>query len=574
MQSREVQIEMEQLVRDGAFSLTKEEDVRVSPVFLIPKRTGGTRLIHDLRGINGCIRAPHFTLRGARDAAAVVANSNWLCALDLKRGYQQVYMDPTARKYLGARMGRETVVSNVLPFGLSLSPYIFTRLTNWVAGLIRKRTGLHIAVYIDDFLVGSDTKEQLESGLNTIRELFRDLGIVLSEKKEIVVAEQVEYLGFLWSAGRKAVGITEERRRQYRRIIKNLLRAPQPVVRWRSVVGKLIFLREAVGSALRHVRSILRFLRGRKDGARVSAPDEVREDLTWWLRVLEDRKELSLVNAEVTASIATDASDAAVGYVLEVGQEKIERTLELRHRDASINARELEALLRCLENHGDLLQGRRALWYSDNVTARAAVLKQGTQAINQQTWEIAREILDILEAKNISLVPKHVPGSLNRGADALSRPGQEDDKWGKALEMITNAWGPLELDPCGFTRASTGPIEDTSWATKRTLLKPRTGKIADTLELLRLVMDTNEREDPPSFWTGCAVLITPTWEQAFWWNQLKAMRRDWISLGRMTDASMGAWEARNSHPPLWTASLIATRAPSGPQAPEINTKEH
>lgn len=123
------------------------------------KKNGGTRLIHDLREINQHIRAPHFTLKGARDAASVVTNSEWLCTLDLKRGYQHVFMEVEAWKYLGAWIGRETVVSDVLPFGLSLSPYVFTRSTSWVVGVIRRKTGLKVGVYIDDFLLGANSKQ-------------------------------------------------------------------------------------------------------------------------------------------------------------------------------------------------------------------------------------------------------------------------------------------------------------------------------------------------------------------------------------------------------------------------------
>lgn len=215
---------MEQLIRDGAFTAPDTEKVVTSPVFMIPKRSGGMRMIHELRRVNAYLDAPHFSIHGCKDAAAVVRNSQWLCALDLKRGYQQVFMDKPSRRYLGASVGGKTVVSAVLLFGLSLSPYIFTRFTNWLAGLIRRKTDLQVAVYIDDFLVGGSSKEAMEQGLVEIRRLLDELGVVLSTKKPITIEKEVEFLGFLWSAEKKSVGLTEERRREYRRVIKNLLR--------------------------------------------------------------------------------------------------------------------------------------------------------------------------------------------------------------------------------------------------------------------------------------------------------------------------------------------------------------
>lgn len=555
--------EMEQLIKDGAFTLPDTEDVVVSPVFMIPKRSGGMRLIHDLRAINAHLEAPHFSIHGCKDAASVVRSSQWLCALDLRRGYQQVLMDRSARRFLGACVGGKTVVSAVLPFGLSLSPYIFTRLTNWIAGMVRKRTGLSVAVYIDDFLVGAPTKEEIEKGLGEIRRLFDELGVVLSTKKPITIAREVEFLGFRWSAEKKTIGLTEERRKEYRRVIKNLLRSPHPVKRWRTAIGKLVFLKEAVGPTLRHVRSIIRLVKGRRDTTRIRATGEAEEDLIWWSEVLARTSEMSLLCREVSASIASDASDAAVAYSLELDGVRLQKSIPVQEGAKHINARELEALLECLKEHGDLLKGRRVIWYCDNVSARAAVTRQGSQQCGEIMWQTTKEVIDLLNQKDIKIVAKYVPGSLNRAADALSRPLQEEKEWAEVLRMVTDRWGPLQLDPCGATRPSTGPLEDTSWSQSRTLLKPDTKRIMETVELLELVVDKEARRTPASFWESCAVIVTPTWQKATWWNTLTNLRVDWIELGRLQDRSLMAWASRNGHNPSWTASLVPTRMRCG-----------
>ena len=90
-QTEEMKQEMKDLINTGAFSYQGTRFI--SPTFIIPKKDGGKRMIHDLRGINSSLKPPKFTLQGARDAASVVLDSNWLLALDLKHGYQQVAMD-------------------------------------------------------------------------------------------------------------------------------------------------------------------------------------------------------------------------------------------------------------------------------------------------------------------------------------------------------------------------------------------------------------------------------------------------------------------------------------------------
>ena len=46
--SQEAEKEMDRLVEDGAFVPSGARDVICSPVFVIPKKNGGVRMIHDL----------------------------------------------------------------------------------------------------------------------------------------------------------------------------------------------------------------------------------------------------------------------------------------------------------------------------------------------------------------------------------------------------------------------------------------------------------------------------------------------------------------------------------------------
>ena len=456
-QTEEMKQEMKDLINTGAFSY--QETRFISPTFIIPKKDGGKRMIHDLRGINSSLKPPKFTLQGAKDAASVVLDSNWLLALDLKHGYQQVAMDLKARQYLGAKYGEKTVVSNVLPFGLNISPYVFTRITSWLAREIRKRFHLNVAVYVDDFMVGASTKEQLEEGLRRIKDLFDTLGVCLSEKTSQKPAQRVEFLGFTWDAQLKEVSVTPEKRRQYRREVRNLLRHAQSTQCWKRLVGKLLFLREAVGPSLRHTRSLMRALQGARHGGLLAAEGEAREDLVWWDSVLRTTPRMSLRVHPTSAIVTTDASDLNIGAVVElVGgqttgtkttQGAMERptkqklSMPVEDKDAHINVKELDALFQALEKNKEQLRSKKIVWFTDNVTARAAVARQGTQQLSLATWEKTKQILDLANREAIQIVPRWVPGRLNGCADSLSRPTAEKGEWEDALAKITEEWGLL-----------------------------------------------------------------------------------------------------------------------------------
>ena len=563
-QSEEVKKEILGLVRDGAFA--REEAKIVSPTFLIPKKDGAMRLIHDLREVNRCIEPPRFSLRGARDAGEVVREANWLAVLDLKHGYQQVAMEPSARKYLGAALGEETVVSTVLPFGLNLSPYVFTRLTGWLAREVRKRFGLGVAVYIDDFLLGAKSREELEEGIQRVKEFFETLGVVISEKKEVSPAQKVEFIGFTWDARRKTIGVPKERRREYKRAVANLLRHGQTRRVWTRVIGKLGFLREAVGPTMRHIRSLLHLAaRWRTRGELIEAEGEAREDLLWWKEKLEGEVELPLETRRVSASLTTDASDGGLGYLIETMEQKganrgrqvhFERAMEAEDKEAHINRKEIEAVLRALQEHREELRGRHLVWYSDSTTALAAVRRQGTQKLSRAAWELTKEVVDLMDEENIKILPKHVPGRLNSAADALSRPEEERSRWEEVLELITHRWGPLQEDPCGATREATTLLEGMLWTEKRTLLLPRVQDIGKVVNYLSLATTGHRPEGHPSMWPRMAVLVTPVWKGARWWKRVEEMRTEFIQLGRLAKDDLRQWKARNGHWPDWTASLI------------------
>ena len=539
------------------------EGALLSPVFVIPKKTGGVRLIHDLRQVNACLRPPAFTLRGAAEAAEVVHRSSWLVALDLRHGYQQVAMAPEARRYLGASLGNgQTVAATVLPFGLSLSPYVFTRLTGFLARLVRRQVGLEVAVYVDDFLLGGASREEVVTGLEAVKLLFGRLGVVLSEKTPAIPARQADFLGFRWDAEAKEVQVPEERRREYRREVKNLLRTPQPRARWKATVGRLLFLREACPTTMRHLRSLLRLLRSKGAGAKLEASGEAREDLQWWADALASPLAMSLIVRPVTASLTTDASEASVGFSVVASSQRVECTLPVVDRREAINSKELEAVLRGLEEGESLLRGRRVVLYTDNMTARAAVARQGTQQLSARAWELSKAIVDKSQELGIELLPRHVPGRLNSHADALSRPREERDAWEEALRLITCTWGPLEEDPYGFTGAPTCLLEGCEWAERRALLRPPVSRVASLLGLLRSVV-TRAPEGPPSTWPCAAVLVVPFWRGASWWGQVE--RWAWggpLMLGTLPDSHLSRWKERNGHMPRWCAWLLPTCLPS------------
>ena len=106
------------------------------------------------------------------------------------------------------------------------------------------------------------------------------------------------------------------RRKEYRRRVLNLLRSPQSRKVWMRVIGKLLFIREAVGPTLRHLRALI-WLANSKRGL-IKAEGEAEEDLRWWKDQLSKPIAFKLRNDLASGAIVTDTSEEGIGAAVQL----------------------------------------------------------------------------------------------------------------------------------------------------------------------------------------------------------------------------------------------------------------
>ena len=480
----------------------------------------------------------------------------------MHHGYQQVAVDLKAREFLGAWAEGKEVVSTVLPFGLNLSPYIFTRFTTWVTRKIREKFGLYSAVYVDDYLFGAESKEKLEEGIKKVRSLFETLGIKISSKTALIPQREVQFLGFNWNALTKEISVPTERRKEYRRRILNILRHPQTKKVWNKVTGRLLFLKQAVGPTMRRLRSIFKAANSRKKGL-IQATGEAAEDLSWWAEKLRKPVTFPLREDQISGAIVTDASQEGIGVTLDIWDPKegksVSQTEEFRFQPTSgmhINGKELEALWKILNKRGEELKGKKLMWLTDNECARAMVAKQGSQVVGEDLWGLTKCITYFIWERSITLVPQRVPGRLNLLTDQLSRPKEEFSLWQRALAGLVKRLGPFQFDPCGAFGAVQSPLEKMEWLKGRSILLPRIDKIRELVDMLAQLQPVQPPPVPPIAWKQLTVIVTPEWRGATWWPTLKRLARGRVRLGRLPNDQLENWRVRNGRTSGWIASWM------------------
>ena len=74
-----------------------------SPLFVIPKRDGGSRPVFNLRKLNEFVHAPHFKMETMSQVLNLVRPGDYMTSLDLSYAFLHVKIHPRSRKYLRFR---------------------------------------------------------------------------------------------------------------------------------------------------------------------------------------------------------------------------------------------------------------------------------------------------------------------------------------------------------------------------------------------------------------------------------------------------------------------------------------
>jgi hypothetical protein len=121
-----------------------------SPVVLVPKPDGSTRLCVDYRKLNEIAIPDTYPLPRLEHLLHSTGQSNFISTMDLRSGYHQVQVHEPYRDKIAFITSFGTYRFLRLPFGLRNAPATFQRLMDkFKAGL----KDVRILVYLDDIIV-------------------------------------------------------------------------------------------------------------------------------------------------------------------------------------------------------------------------------------------------------------------------------------------------------------------------------------------------------------------------------------------------------------------------------------
>ena len=275
-----------------------------APILFVPKKDGRWRICIDYMALNKQTVKDQFPLPRIDLLLERLGQAKVFTKLDLASGYHQIAMEETSIQKTAFRTNRGQFEFLVMPFGLCNAPASFQRLMNKV---FADNIGTFIAVYLDDILIFSRTIDEHWQHLRWALEKLREAKLYGRLHKCEFLKDQVDYLGFEVSPG----GIKASPSK-----IKAVIEWPRPksVHDVRSFLGLASYYRRFVRGFSEMARPLTELTRAEAEWKWSTSQHEAFNRLKL---ALTTAPVLKLPNFERQFVVTTDASDAAVGAILE-----------------------------------------------------------------------------------------------------------------------------------------------------------------------------------------------------------------------------------------------------------------
>ncbi len=234
-----------------------------SPYFIVPKKGGGLRPILDLRVLNRALHKLPFKMLTQKRIFGCVRPLDWFAAIDLKDEYFHVSILPRHRPFLRFAFEGQAYQYKVLPFGLSLSPRVFTKVVEAALVPLREQ-GVRILNYLDDWLILAQSRRQLSAHRDLVLKHLSLLGLRVNwEKSKLVPTQRISFLGMEFDSVNQTARLTQERAQSVLNCFKTLSgRTAVPLKLFQRLLGHMAAAAVTVPLGLLHMRPLQHWLYG------------------------------------------------------------------------------------------------------------------------------------------------------------------------------------------------------------------------------------------------------------------------------------------------------------------------
>jgi hypothetical protein len=533
-QQQIISLEIETLLLKNAIEIAPSSPGFHSTLFTIPKKDGGLRPVLNLKHLNQFLPIKKFKMETLSTIIHLIRPNDYLTSIDLKDAFHHILIHPSHRHLLRFVWKNTTYQYRTVPFGLSLAPWLFTKMTKPIITWARSQ-GIRMTAYLDDFLIIAPNAHLSQLHTNMIKEKMIQLGWLLNDKKShLSPTQSIQHLGMNINTNTMSISIPGKKIRSIRRQAYHLLYQQHTTVRTLAAfIGTALATQLGNQQARFRTRHLINHLNTARSSnihswtQTCNITSTMRQELLWWINQLTNWNGKQMIQHRPTIQIFTDSSTDAWGIVHQ--QQQWQGQWTLQEQSQHINYKELLVIWKALQVVP--LQPHHHLQLCIDNTSAISYINNFGGTRSKQLNTLARKIWTHCFHNHIHLSTLYVPSQFNP-ADAPSRRMIQQNEWQinpTTFNQINNKWGPHTIDlfashtnhklPQYVTwnydpKAAWTNAFSRNWSTIQGRLY-----ICPPWNLIQPILLRLQHQPRPT------TIITPHWPSAPWWPTLTAMAR-------------------------------------------------
>ena len=327
-----------------------------------------------------------------------------------------LYMCPGSIHLLGYWVGDELFFDVTLSMGSRSAAYCCQRTTNAVTFAYQK-FGYEDINYSDD-LGAAEEESKAEEAFDCLGWVLVSIGIKESQKKATPPAYVAVFLGILFNTITMTLKITPERLEEIKKLLVECTNKDQAHISesFRALLGKLNFAASTIRAGRIFVSRLINMLKGFPTKGFHKLDKEIRKDLKWWIRFMEEFDGISIMPPECWNSLdqvfSSDACLKSCGGWCD-GEAFFTDFPEwlLKKQNIHINELELITFVVALKLWKNKIRNKNVLAYCDNEVS-VEVVNTG-KAKNTFAQACLREICFTSAKANAMIKLVHLKSSDN-----------------------------------------------------------------------------------------------------------------------------------------------------------------
>ncbi|KAJ1584738.1 hypothetical protein NDA11_006031 [Ustilago hordei] len=316
-----------------------------SPVLFVPKKDGGLRLCVDYRGLNEITVKNRAPLPLIEEQLFLLRKARIYTKLDLRAAYNliRIAKGDEWKTAFGTQLGLYEYL--VMPFGLANAPAHFQSFIN---DIFRDIIGIYVVVYLDDFLIFSDTEEACVKHVTEVLTRLRSNRLFAKLSKCEFHTKTVEFLGYII----KPMGIEMDPEKV--RTVKEWP-MPESIHDIQRFLGFANFYRRFIAHFARIAKPLTALVKPIERFKKFELPEEAQQAFHKLIQAFTSAGVLQHFDYHLPTRLETDASDFAIAGVLKQEHEGqwhpvafYSRKMSSAEKNYEIHDKELLAVVACL----------------------------------------------------------------------------------------------------------------------------------------------------------------------------------------------------------------------------------